>query len=87
MVILSWQCPLSPALFPSLHLFLISLPSHPRIKIIGTRYETDLGLSIPKFSHMLVETEHSANGETSRVRLKPMAFLDSAPVFKILLNK
>jgi ABC-type antimicrobial peptide transport system permease subunit len=47
--------------------------------IIGARYESYLGLSIPK-SHMLLETSYTT-GESSRVRLKPMGFLDSAPFF------
>lgn len=46
--------------------------------VVGTKYEKYLGLSKP-FSHLLLDLEYTSS--TMHVRLKPMVFLDSSPIF------
>lgn len=49
--------------------------------ILGTRYKDFLGLSLSQYSHFLLDTTYDASSVPVHTRLKPMAFLDSAPIF------
>lgn len=49
--------------------------------ILGSLYQQRMGLSLEDYSHFLFDVTYSGMSAPNHTRLKPMAFLDSAPFF------